>query len=57
MSPGMTHSSHNLKGCSTQWVLRQKEELPNFMEDHGTCRFFDDDRSRLSAALMQTSVM
>src|SRR6218665_2787431 len=24
MSARMTHSSHNLGGCSTQWVLRQR---------------------------------
>jgi len=36
----------------------EKEQSPNFVKDLGTCsRFFDDDRSQLSAALMQKSAM
>ena len=34
----------------------ERGQLPNFIEDHGTCsRFFDEGRSRLSATSMQKS--
>ena len=36
----------------------EKEQSPNFVEDSGTCRkFLDEDRSLLSATLMQKSDM
>jgi len=58
MSPRMTHSSHRPNLFHTVGPATEKEQSPNFVEDRGTgSRFFDDDRSRLSAALMQNSVM
>jgi len=36
----------------------QKEQSPNFAEDHGICsKVFNEDRIQLSATLMQKSVM
>ena len=49
----MARSSHALfhaVGPETE-----KEQSPNLVEDRGTCkRFFEDDRSRLSATLIRS---